>query len=371
MLKNFVFILFALFLFIIPIQGVSAQSRRGTVYGDLSLNGRKINSLVFQIDGLVKPGEVIEGSFNVRNEYEESNDVQIVINPKNFTQGESSGSPQFLDEELPYISSLADWIQTDSVEFDISGYGQSRTVNFRITVPLDAEPGSKSAGILMQRLLPGQSAEDAINGAGAEFSINAQIGPLVLLTVDGELFTDVSTSPIKTSNVYGNNDTIIPGLYFQQPVVLHFEMQNKGNINIAPRGKVYVTRSGERFFENPIDQFDLNPVEDGDRDIILPFTSRVFEFQWNNGFITLDQAKKEATGETYYARNYNFNKLTEFRLGQYEFTVQYDYIDEDGIAVKTETSSVSFWIIPWDILVLLLTIIVYIIYKAQTLKRQR
>lgn len=359
----------------IPFTTILAQDRpsiRGTVFGGLELDRSFDGGLNYNV-GIVQRGDVITGSFYVRHEYDTDESIFLTPLARDFVQANNSNAPVFLEEEQPFNTSLSQWTTFQESVITLETYGVQERINFTITIPEDATPGSKNAGFLAARITEDDiDSEGNLVNTGAFFSINARTGPLMFLTVDGNLTADLETTNIYTTNIEGTNtDFLIPNLYFNQPVNLNIDFANNGNINVEPRGLVFLHSSGNDYFVNPIAQFELNPLEDGVRKTILANGTRLFTFPWDDGFIVKNRLIDETTREPRIERQYAWDNLSNFRIGQYTFTVQYDYVDATGNNVETEILSTSFWIVPWEIILIVLLLVSYIIYRVWKAQNKR
>ncbi|OQA03720.1 MAG: hypothetical protein BWY68_00666 [bacterium ADurb.Bin400] len=126
--------------------------------------------------------------------------------------GENSPKDQF---------SLANWITFSNKSMRMKPK-ETNTVNFRIAIPKDIEPGGKYASIVISM--------DRINRAPKESGASVKVVSLVMVSVSGDIREEAvieSFSPI-------NN--LVDGF-----VDFDLRMKNKGNSHIRPEGTIVIT----------------------------------------------------------------------------------------------------------------------------------
>ena len=371
------------------IQPADAQAFRGLILDE------------FRYDLSADPGDTITRSFTITHDYQPNEDgsdkeVGIFARSLNFIQSDEAGVPQFLEEgTVPFESSLSDWITIQNQSFTLTSLGQVEEVTFTINVPTNAEPGGHFAAVLLGNNLGEQSLEEFQNSGTPGLGINSELGPLIFLTVSGEISKNIDLSNIYTRNIKGDESSF----FTNPPVEVVAEFQNTGNVHVIPRGVVTIHRGGKENLINPIASYQLNP----DRNAILPNSSREFVIRWGDND-TEDETEEgidysgrrsfiiskeevirgnEAEGirlkdgdenfsnypeiDTEYSTNYDWDHLSKIRIGRYTATVQYDFELVDGTSSDTIIGSTSFTVFPWQIIVVIaipvILILVYIYYR--------
>lgn len=145
-------------------------------------------------------------------------------------------------------------------------------------------------------------------------------------------------------------------IYNFLPATFTITIKNPGNIFIAPEGDVYISR---RPGGKTIDSLAFNP----DLNNVLPNSSRQFSVSWTNGFPVYkdktlhNQIISNKQGQPIRYLDWNYDKpLSDFRFGKYYANLALVY--NDGITEVPVNAVVSFWVIPWTlILELILTIL--------------
>lgn len=363
-----VFLLVSLLPFAVSLSHVNAQAYRGII----------LNAFRFDID-TVKPGESITKTFTVKYDFQPNPDgtyrpANLVLTAQNFNQDNlRDGAPRFLEDgSLDRTESLANWITFDKDIITLSGPGETAEVTFTINVPEDAQPGGKYAAVFLNNkdgdIETGNLTQKGLSG----FGLNASVGPLIFLTVDGDIKTNLELVDVYTTNIKDKKAS----LFFNPPINIVVSFKNTGNIHVMPRGRVYIYRSGN-FLSNPVASFDLN--QSGG--VVLPNTTREYIIPWTDSFILTEKSvvndecieesinvdgEKECQGgeEIKYKTKYDFNNLSGLRLGKYKVAVQYDYEDETGTAIPSVIASASFWVIPWPLILLTILIVSAVVLYA-------
>jgi hypothetical protein len=93
-----------------------------------------------------------------------------------------------------------------------------------------------------------------------------------------------------------------------------------------------------------------------ERGNILPNTDRVFSVSWNDGFPSYSE--KTVGDKTKKHLNWDFSKIQKLRFGRYTATLVAVY--DDGQRDVPIEANVTFWVIPWRILGVILLIVLFI-----------
>lgn len=350
---------FVLVLFVVP--AIILQS----TYAQSAFRGIILDQFLFQI-GEVDPGAVIKRSFTITHDFQPLEDgsiraVTVFPVPRDFTQNED-GTPYVLSpeesESLPFKAS--DWVTFETQSFFMNTREQRETLNYTINVPLDAVPGSKYVAVCILNK-DGDIGVDEIKSQQSQgLGINAAGCVLNFFTVRGDLTTKVEPVGVYTANVWNEKQN----LFFTDmpPVNVILTLKNTGTTFVQPRGRVYI-HTGDNFVNTALASFELNET----KSMMLPGSTRSYIYTWDDSFINAvqktdenGQVLKDSSGRIQYGTAYNFNKLGNFRLGNYRVTVQYDYVDETGKAANPFTLSTTFIIFPWQVAALILTVIAII-----------
>jgi hypothetical protein len=90
---------------------------------------------------------------------------------------------------------------------------------------------------------------------------------------------------------------------------------------------------------------------------------------WVDGFPVYKTVTEADGTKTQSSLTWNFDKLSHFRIGRY--TAKVVAIYNDGTRDIPITREVSFWVIPWKAILLLITIIAVLIYLIRRSNKLR
>lgn len=246
------------------------------------------------IEEQMKPGDVRQFAVQVSNM--SSSDQTYYLYKRDITGVRDGGVPIFADENIQKTSfELSEWIALASETLDIPK-GQERTLNFVLTVPKDASPGSHFGGIFVSLQPP------KLRESGA--AVGYEVANIVSIRVAGEAVEKAQIRQFSTDNyVYGKPD-----------VNFNIRMENSGNTLLRPTGPLEVTN----MFGKQVARLTFNDDLAG----VFPGTTREFTLSW----------KESGT-----------------MFGRYEAVLSPVY-GEDGFK-QTVSSTVTFWILPMNIIV--------------------
>jgi hypothetical protein len=265
------------------------------------------------------PGETVEATIKVRNVTEQTLLVTAEVN--DFVAAGEDGQPKLLleeGEESPY--SIKSWITTVP-ELTLESQEQ-QPVKITMTVPTNASPGGHYGVVRFSGVPPG------LEGSGV--SLSASIGTLVLVNISGDVVEQGVIEEVYTTDQEGNRQW-----FFEYgPIGLVERIRNSGNTHFSPGGTVRVTN----MFNKEVGSFQLNPTGGN----VLPDSVRKFEQ-------TLDK---------------------RLMFGRYTVQTDIAYGSNNDII----TQAITFWVIPYKLILLALAAIVALIigvrqYNKYVVKR--
>ncbi|MEO6513260.1 MAG: hypothetical protein ABIR37_01115 [Candidatus Saccharimonadales bacterium] len=270
----------------------------------------------------VKPGVFKEVDLKIRNA--SSATEQLKIEARSFTFDSKSGDVKLRDTISPDI---APWLSFSAATFSVKP-GEWYTQKVRINLP--KESGfSYSFALLISRQNNPSPTEGGrlLKGSVAVFS---------LVNVDRPGATRKLEVPsFKASH----------GIYEFLPASFNLEFKNAGNTIVQPYGNVYIQRSSKD--KNPITTLPVNET----RAYILPGSSRTLESSWNDGFPAF-QTTPNSNGGSSQKLAWNFEHISHFRIGRY--TAKLVAVYNDGQRDVPIEAEVSFWVIPWKTIILII-----------------
>jgi hypothetical protein len=148
-------------------------------------------------------------------------------------------------------------------------------------------------------------------------------------------------------------------IYEYLPAEFNVSVYNNGNIFLAPYGNIFISKTSN--FSKIIDVLPVN-AEQGN---VLPGATRIYTSTWSDGFPVFvpktlgGQPVTDSSGKKIYQLQYNFSQNSKFRFGKYYAKVVLVY--NNGTRDVPQTAIVSFWVIPWKIIILLIIFIAIIV----------
>lgn len=258
----------------------------------------------------IAPGTSKQGTIMLVNDTERQSTFSLEV--KNFVALGEDGAQEYLDEETP--TDLASWISVDQPTINL-GPGESGQFPFIINVPKDAEPGGHYASVFFYR----KPAASAGTGVG----VAEKIGVLILVSIPGNVREDAR---IESFTIQGSN------VRSHLPVYFDLRLRNLGSVHFRPRGSLVI----RNVFGRVVQRVSANPKNAA----VLPNSVRRVESVWAN---TLDTSSERGFWEDVK------NEWRNFAFGRYRATAEIAYGSQ---ANQLVSSSVTFWVIPWRLLLI-------------------
>ena len=282
----------------------------------------------------VKPGQSSTIELKIRNTGAHKEELRIGL--RSFKINDTNGDVELQNDEPKDVS---DWVHFSDPSFDIEA-GALFTEKVNLDVPANAG-FSYSFALLVSRSSPAQQSpgKTAIEGSVAVF---------MLLTVD---------RPDAVKKVDVLTFTSKKKVYEFLPTEFSLQMKNSGNTIVQPSGNIFVQR-GEKS-ATPIATLAVN----GTGAYFLPGVTKTVNASWNDGFPAY---KTDGAGKKHLF--WDWGTLQKFRFGH--FVAKAVVIYNDGIRDVPTEVTISFWVIPWRLLGVLLVIIILTIVGIVTLVRK-
>lgn len=292
-------------------------------------------------DLTVKPGGNVSETFQLKNRGIATEHIKISV--MKFGSDNKTGLPQLITPG-PH-DTFINWASFSSTQFDAEP-GVWTPVTMTISPPTTAAFGYYYAVVFSR------SQSQTPNGSHAS-NLLGSVASLVLLDVQAP--GEVRQSEISQFSTDHHINEFLPTTF-------SVKMKNSGNVHVAPRGNIFITKDGHN-----VAMLEVNLAEGN----ILPHTSRIFTAQWTDG--TPSYTKKMVNGKyvvdsndkqlTYL--NWNNFSLNKLRFGKYHAMLVMVY--SDGKLDVPLKADLSFWVIPWRILAFLLILLVIVIAGVWTL----
>ncbi len=261
-----------------------------------------LSPLTFEL--IANPGETVSNIIRVTNTEDYSIGVNIDVEDFVAVGEEGQVALENPPENLTY--SLAKWVTVSPKTFTI-GANETVPVEFRISVPLDGEPGGHYSSVLAT------VSANAPEGGGV--GVTQKVGSLLLLNVAGDVEERLHIAEFSA-----------PEFSEYGPVTILSRFENTGTVHVKPRGFILV----KNMFGREVKKLDL-PQKN-----VLPSSIRRVEVPWGNRLM----------------------------FGRYEATLTAIY----GSSNAPISAVTTFWVIPWKIvggIVLGLLILLILLFKSR------
>lgn len=269
------------------------------------------------------PGALVKGEIKVTND--SASAVTYYTQVENFEAADESGAPNFVTTK----EGLATWVNVaNSIAVKA---GDSTVIPFSIQIPKNTEPGGYFASIFVRTTPPPKTP--------GEVSIGARLGTLLLLRVNGDIQEGVSILEFASKNKQR--------VFSSLPVELYYRFQNTGSDRVKPAGQIIV----KNILGMTSKVLNANRTEGS----VLPRSIRRFESPWitgGGGNEAVDlQVSSGASGGFFSKAKY---QLTHFAFGYYTANLKIHFGENNDAA----SDSFRFFIIPWQLLIILLVVFV-------------
>ena len=227
------------------------------------------------------------------------------------------------DEKSPY--SLKNFIEPEITEFSLD-LGERIVIPVKVSIPVDAEPRGYYGALIVSNEPDVLGSENTAEEKG-QAKLISRIGALFLLRINGE---GKESGSIDDFKIIGPSKTF----YENRPKGFEILFNNDGNVHLVPHGTISIKNMfGKDVGSIPVDAY-----------FSLPDSIRYREVLWTEG-----------TG-----------------LGRYTASLSLF----PGYGSENQEASLSFWIIPWKILlatfvglILIISSIYYVLTRFELKKK--
>ena len=295
-------------------------------------DGLRLITSPLPISLIAEPGSTITTDLKIKNGGIQEEKLKIGI--MKFKAYEDSGKPALMEPEPG--DDFVDWVTFSEPEFTL-GSNEWKTITATFTVPESASFGYYYAFVFSRvaEQAPGERETVVAGGTAVLVLLEARV-PNAL--------REVTVKEFSTKR----------GFYEFLPATFHVALENTGNVHIAPRGNIFITQNGKEAA-----LLEVN-FEKGN---ILPNSTRTFDTLWNDGF-PLYEGKMEdgkmiqdVEGNIVQKLTWDWSQASKLRFGKY--TAKMLLIYDDGQHDVPIEGVVSFWVIPWRLLIALGVILLF------------
>lgn len=293
-----------------------------------NLNGSTITTSPVFLDLYGNPGQSTSTVLHVENN--ESNPIRINVKLEEFKAYGLNGQAQLYTP--PNNTPSLSWVHFSTTSF-VAEPNVWNSVTMTINLPKDASLGYYYGVIFAPQTLITTSTNAKVQGENAI---------LILLDAHSKnANVQLAISSFKATQ----------GLYQFLPATFDVNVKNMGNIFAVPQGNIYISRTpnGPVLASLPINSSGGN---------VLPGTTRQFQVSWNNGFPNYQTQRLDgqiitgSNGQPSTTLTWNLKNINEIRLGKYYAKLVLVY--NNGVRDIPTSSILSFWVLPWILIVLIL-----------------
>lgn len=294
-------------------------------------NGFSIQVTPSPLVATVKPGQQTNLDLKIYNSGSAA--VDLKIQARNFDVNAKTGKVEIDDTSEARVK---DWVSFRAPQFTVQP-GQWYTQTVRIDMPKDAGYSYHFAVVISQESIPDQAEKGRL--------LKGSVAVFTLLNVD---------RPGAVRKLDAVELQVDKQVYEYLPATISVSFRNTGNTILQPYGNIFVQRS-----PNDTKSIATLPVNEN-RGYILPGSVRELSTTWSDGF---PRIVKDSDGNA--REEWDWSRIGKFRFGLY--TVKLVGVYNDGQRDIPLESEVSFWVIPWKILAVLLIIVIFVMIGVWSL----
>ena len=297
------------------------------------------------------PGTSVSTDLKVKNGGNQDETLKVSI--MKFKAYEDSGKPQLLEREDG--DEFFDWVRFSEPTFTLAP-NEWKTITATFDIPKEASFGFYYAFVFSR-------AEDKMAPKEKETALVGGTAVLVLL----EARVANATRSVEVAEF-----SLDRRFYEFLPATFTVRLKNTGNVHIAPRGNIFIDSGSAK---------DIAILEiNREKGNILPQSNRDFESTWSDGFpvyverIEDGKVVLDEKGQVVKELKWDWNDASKLRFGKYTAKMLLIYDDgERDIPIEGE---VSFYVVPWRLIALVLFnfaliggLILYVVRLRRKLKR--
>lgn len=288
----------------------------------------------------VKPGEPKELELKIRNASTDSEELKIEA--RRFTLDNLTGQVTLNDATPAEVTS---WIGFSDPVFTIKS-GEWFTQKVRTNFPQETGFSYSFALVITRTNQP------TLKTAGQQ--LRGSVAVFTLINVDRPGATrQLELSSLRTSQT----------VYEFLPATFDITLKNTGNTIVQPYGNLFVIRGGDTT-NTPASTLAVN----GNQSYLLPGTERTLTASWSDGF-PLYKTTTDTVGKPSTSLSWNWENLRHFRFGRYTAKVVAVY--NDGTRDVPIEREVTFWVIPWRTILIVISAITAIVLLLRFYIRKR
>jgi hypothetical protein len=310
--------------------------------GASAANALNLTTSPLPINLVVDPGHSVTTDLRIKSGEPET--VKLKVSLMKFGAFGDTGQP-VLEQRGPG-DDYFDWVKFDKTTFDAPP-NVWEDVKMTVNVPKDGADGYYYA-VVFNRV-----GDDTTQPA----KVGLQGGTAILVLLDAHVPGEVRKLDLTSFEV-------VHRVFEFLPAAFNVKFHNSGNVHVVPHGNIFIQQNGKT-----VATLGLN----GAAGNVLPNSNRIYEVDWRDGWphfedvvvdgkvqLTKSGGKKEqlvfSNGEVdQNGQPINQGDPPHLRFGRYSAHLFAVY-DNGGHDVPIE-SDVSFWVVPWRFLLVLLALL--------------
>ncbi len=294
-------------------------------------SGVNLTTSPLPINIVAAPGETKTVDLKIKNSGSKA--VQLRVDLMKFKAFGEEGKPRLLDREPG--DDYFDWVSFSEKTFNAEP-GVWKSVKMTIKVPRSASSGYYYAAVFSPANKPKPTSERTAAVVGATAT-------LVLL----EARVPGAKRAIEVVEFSADRK-----FYEYLPASFSIKLRNKGNVHVAPYGSIFMSRG---------DTKDISIIGvNSEKGNILPDSNRVYTASWQDGFPVYQPRRDgpelvaDRSGKAAQVLKWDFTQVPKLRIGKYTASMLLVY--DDGQRDVPVEAVVSFWVIPWRLILLMIAV---------------
>jgi hypothetical protein len=257
----------------------------------------------------VDPGEVVKKDLTITNRTGKTTGFKIDIEDFRGSRDPEQTVVLLGQTKGPY--SLRDWLKPEITEFDLK-QGEQMTLSIEVLVPADVEPGGHYGAIVVSTKPSAEQIAAEKGKVTGGVKVQSRIGALFFVRVKGNVNENGALKDFKITG--GKN-------FFEKgPINFEILYENNGSVHLVPYGIIEI----KNILGKKIDEIEIDPY------FAMPDSLRLRDVKWERSFL----------------------------CGKYTASLSLNRGYKDII----DQMSLSFWVIPWKIILVVFLALVLVIW---------
>lgn len=300
-------------------------------FAQSSPTGLRLITSPLPINIVTEPGQTVSTELKVKNGGTGPETLRIDL--MKFKAYEEGGKPQLLEREP--TDDFLNWVTFSESSFTLAP-DEWKTVTATFVVPTTASFGYYYAFVFSR----------ATDGEQVDQKQTALVGGTAVLVLLEARVADAKRE------VAVAEFSVDKKFYEFLPATFTVKLKNTGNVHIAPRGNIFINQGSTK---------DIAILEvNSEKGNILPESNRIFNATWEDGFpryvakIEDGKTLMDEENNPVLELKWDWNDASKLRFGKYTATLLLIY--DDGTHDIPIEGELSFWVLPWRLLIALFII---------------